>query len=308
MSFNVDELTYLIFNQNKEAIQKWKKVQEICANDPLLKNDPTDYSKSRSELFELYSRKSARFHKLVGYDEDTAEIAVTIFPEQIITILSIKMFAPTIKNLGTERQVEKWLPPTLGFEIIGCYAQTELGHGSDVQSLETEAVYDAETEEFVLHSPTMTSTKWWVGDLGIFATHCVTHANLIIGGKNHGIQTFIVPLRDTKTFEPLPGISVGDIGPKIGYNAKDNGYVRFNYVRIPRENMLMRYSKVTKNGEFTKAMNEKIGYATMMQVRTSILRSAYAAFSAGITIALRYSLTRTQFKDDKGVEIPIFEY
>lgn len=216
-------------------------------------------------------------------------MAVTIFPEQMPTILSIKMFVPTIRNLGTDRQIEKWVQQAQNFNIIGCYAQTELGHGSDVQSLETVAVYDPKTEEFVLNSPTITSTKWWIGDLGVFATHCATHANLIIDNKSYGIQTFIVPLRDPITFKTLPGISAGDIGPKIGYNVKDNGYLRFDHVRIPRENMLMRYAKVAKSGEFTKAMNEKIGYATMMQVRTSILRSAHAAFSLGLTIAVRYS-------------------
>ena len=87
---------------------------------------------------------------------------------------------------------------------------------------------------------------------------------MIINGKSHGVQTFIVPLRDPNTYKLLPGVIAGDIGPKFGFNTKDNGFVRFDNVRIPRENMLMKYAKVTKNGEFQKAMNEKIGYATMM--------------------------------------------
>lgn len=174
------------------------------------------------------------------------------------------MFIPTIRNLGSDKQIDKWIPLASTFQIVGCYAQTELGHGSDVQSLETTATYDHKTEEFVLNSPTITATKWWIGDLGVFATHCVTQANLIIDGKNFGIQTFIVPIRDTKTYEPFPGITVGEIGPKHGYNVKDNGFMRFNNIRIPRENMLMRYAKVSKSGEFTKALNEKIGYATML--------------------------------------------
>ncbi len=40
------------------------------------------------------------------------------------------------------------------------------------------------------------------------------------------------------------GVYVGDIGPKIGINANDNGYLVLDHVRIPRENMLMRYTKV----------------------------------------------------------------
>lgn len=57
---------------------------------------------------------------------------------------------------------------------------------------------------------------------------------------------FIVPIRDTKTHAPLPGISIGDIGPKLATNAKDNGYLKFDNVRIPRMNMLMKYSTVSR--------------------------------------------------------------
>lgn len=44
---------------------------------------------------------------------------------------------------------------------------------------------------------------------------------------------------------PLPGITVGDIGTKFGngaYNSMDNGVLRFDHVRIPRDQMLMRYA------------------------------------------------------------------
>ena len=51
----------------------------------------------------------------------------------------------------------------------------------------------------------------------------VTQAQLIIDNKRYGVQTFIVPIRDLETHTPLPGIVVGDIGPKYGYNTKDNG-------------------------------------------------------------------------------------
>lgn len=49
---------------------------------------------------------------------------------------------------------------------------------------------------------------------------------------------------------------------------------------------------MNKNGEFQKSMNDKIGYATMMEVRTSILKGSYAMLSMGLSIAVRYSLFR----------------
>lgn len=54
---------------------------------------------------------------------------------------------------------------------------------------------------------------------------------------------FIVQLRSLDDHLPLPGITVGDIGMKFGngaYNSMDNGVLRFDHVRIPRNQMLMR--------------------------------------------------------------------
>ncbi len=56
-------------------------------------------------------------------------------------------------------------------QIIGTYAQTELGHGTFVRGLQTVAVYDEAAREFVVHSPSLESIKWWPGGLGKTATH-----------------------------------------------------------------------------------------------------------------------------------------
>lgn len=69
-------------------------------------------------------------------------------------------------------------------------------------------------------------------------------ARLFIRGKDYGPHAFVVPIRDMATHMPLPGIRVGDIGPKFGYNGVDNGFLSFNHVAVPRENMLMRFAKV----------------------------------------------------------------
>ena len=39
------------------------------------------------------------------------------------------MFIPVIETQGSEEQVKKWLPLAKAYRIIGCYAQTEIGHG-----------------------------------------------------------------------------------------------------------------------------------------------------------------------------------
>ena len=106
--------------------------------------------------------------------------------------LHVNMFVPCIKILGSEPQGERLLEKCRNFEIIGCYAQTELGHGSDVQNLETTATLDLETDEFVINSPSISAAKYWPGDLGSFANYALVFAKMIIKDVNHGVQSFLV--------------------------------------------------------------------------------------------------------------------
>jgi acyl-CoA oxidase len=77
------------------------------------------------------------------------------------------MFTDSLKTFGTEEQKAHYLPLADNLNIIGCYAQTELGHGSNVAGLETTATYDEKTETFVIHSPTIKAAKFWPGALGL---------------------------------------------------------------------------------------------------------------------------------------------
>lgn len=151
--------------------------------------------------------------------------------------------------------------------MMGCYAQTELGHGSNIASLETLATLDEKTDEFVIHSPTPTSTKYWPGGLGLWANHAAVFAQCRVGENNFGVQCFLIPIRDMETHLPLKGIKVGDIGPKLGYNSKDNGWLMFDQVRIPRTNMLNRFSYIDKDGSFELRGNPKAIYQTMVEIR-----------------------------------------
>ena len=81
----------------------------------------------------------------------------------------------------------------------------------------------------------------------------------------------MVQYRDVDTFKRLPGFESGDLGPKFGYHSKDNGWATFNHMRIPRTNMLMGISDLTKEGKFSIKGDPKVLYTTMMLIRTSII-------------------------------------
>lgn len=225
--------------------------------------------------------------------------------------LHIGMFIPSILSQGTPEQQATWLPLCMDLRIIGTYAQTELGHGTFLRGLETVAVYDPETTSFVIHSPTVTSTKWWPGGLGKTATHVILMARLLTQGKDYGPHAFIVQIRDLQTHLPLPGVQVGEIGPKMGYNGVDNGWLQFDHVCIPRENMLMRYSKVEKDGTYVAPPpeNSKASYATMVYVRATIVRDAGDFLGRAVTIATRYAAVRRQSSPGQnGRELQILDY
>lgn len=308
-SFSSEKLRDLFYTQNGEVwYDRFLQAQKTIANDPVLRFDPSEFGVGRKETYTIMAKKAARLHELYGISSPFLLEIGQIFPHAIPGSVHNIMFVPTIANLGTEKQIKKFLDDAISLKIFGCYAQTELGHGSDVQSLETTATYDASTEEFILNTPTVSSTKWWPGELGASANHAVTHAQLYINGQHYGVQTFVVPIRHMETHVPLKGITCGDIGSKLGYDSKDNGFLRFDHVRIPRENMLSRYAKVSKSGEFSKPANDKIGYATMMYVRSKLIDGAWLYLQAPLTIAVRYAAFRKQFKDSEGTERSILDY
>ena len=206
--------------------------------------------------------------------------------------LHFTMFRMTVANISNAEQKAYWLEKINNVDILGCYAQTEIGHGSNVAALETTATLDKATDEFVINTPSITATKYWPGDLGRFASHAALFARLIIDGQDYGVQSFIVPLRDVNTWKHLPGVKSGDLGPKIGYNSKDNGWAMFDKVRIPRTNMLMGLCNVTKEGEVSLQGDPRVLYSVMMTIRMMLI-AACGQFSLLATrIAARYNVVR----------------
>uniref|UniRef100_A0A8C7MMN5 Acyl-coenzyme A oxidase n=1 Tax=Oncorhynchus kisutch TaxID=8019 RepID=A0A8C7MMN5_ONCKI len=316
-TFDVEKLTHIL-DGDIEKTKRRREIESLVISDPDFQSEDLNFL-SRSERYDAAVKKSAHMIlKLREYGiSDPEEIyCYKRFLSQLLLLsnnppldLHLGMFLPTLLNQASPEQMETFFIPAWNLEIIGTYAQTEMGHGTHLRGLETTATYDPATQEFVMNSPTITSIKWWPGGLGKTSNHAIVLAQLHTQGKCHGLQAFIVPLRSMNTHIPLPGVVVGDIGPKFGFDEVDNGYLKLENVRIPRDHMLMKYAKVEADGTYVKPPSAKLTYGTMVFIRSMIVGEAGRALAKSCTIAIRYSSVRHQSEIRPGSPEPqIMDY
>ncbi|XP_020014929.2 peroxisomal acyl-coenzyme A oxidase 1 isoform X1 [Castor canadensis] len=307
-TFNPELVTHIL-DGSVQNTRRRREIENLILNDPEFQHEDYNFL-TRSQRYEVAVKKSAimvkkmREYGIADPDEIMwfKKLQLVNFVEPVG--LNYSMFIPTLLNQGTTAQQEKWLHSSQGLQIIGTYAQTEMGHGTHLRGLETTATYDPKTQEFILNSPTVTSIKWWPGGLGKTSNHAIVLAQLFTQGKCYGLHAFIVPIREIGTHKPLPGITVGDIGPKFGYEEMDNGYLKMDNYRIPRENMLMKHAQVKPDGTYVKPLNNKLTYGTMVFVRSFLVGEAARCLSKACTIAIRYSAVRHQSEIKPGEPEP----
>ncbi|KAI9499269.1 acyl-CoA dehydrogenase/oxidase C-terminal [Zychaea mexicana] len=288
------------FLNGEEWLSKLEKIVPILESEPVF--DKTQrYFQGRDAKIRNAWEKDKRHLELArehNWDKTDESIAHMLYDQPSPYRLHYIMFIPTLEGQCNEEQRKLFLEPSKRDEIIGCYAQTELGHGSNVQGLETTATYIPETNEFELHSPHLSSAKWWIGALGKTANYAVIMARLIIHGKDYGSHTFCAQIRSLEDHRPLPGLTIGDIGPKFGYNGVDNGFMMFDHFRIPHISMLAKYAQVKPgSGEYVKPINSKLSYGGMVHVRANIVNETGRALARASTVAVRYAAVRRQFVD-----------
>lgn len=214
------------------------------------------------------------------------------------------LFGGAIENLGTKRHHDKYIRPLITLDLLGCFAMTESGHGSDVQHIETTATYDPETQEFVINSPTPSSRKDYIGGAAEHATVAAVFAQLITQNEGHGVHCFVVPIRDENGGD-LPGVTTSDCGVKGGLLGVDNGRIVFDNVRIPRENLLNRYAEVAEDGTYMSEIeNDSRRFfttlGTLVRGRVSVGGGAASAARLALVIATKYALKRRQFRPAPG--------
>ncbi|EID55185.1 acyl-CoA dehydrogenase family protein [Saccharomonospora xinjiangensis] len=222
------------------------------------------------------------------------------------------LFGGGIHLLGTRRHHEQYLPDIMSGALPGCFAMTEVGHGSDVQRLRTTATYDPRTAEFVVHTPDSAAAKTYIGNAARDGRLAVVFAQLVTGGRSRGVHALLVPIRD-ENGTVLPGVTVEDSGVKAGLNGVDNGRLTFDQVRVPRAALLNRYGDVTEDGTYTSPIDSDnkrffTMLGTLVRGRISVAGSAGSATKRALAIAVNYADRRKQFEGPDGDEITVLDY
>ncbi len=321
-SFNVAQMTELLDGGQAVVINK---VKQLIGSTEFTLDIPTDVAEYREKVLEwskiladnglgsyAYPKAHGGKDDIEGYFAIMETLSYHDLSLVIKFGVQFGLWGMSILSLGTEKHYKKYLKDVGTLELPGCFAMTETHHGSNVKGIRTTATYDHNNRSFIIHTPEKYARKEYIGNAADHGEMATVFAKLIIDGKDHGVNAFIVPIRN-KEKRTLPGITIEDCGHKMGLNGVDNGIIYFDNVSIPYENMLDRFAQVNEAGEFESPIpSDNRRFFTMLGTlvggRIGIPRSALAAAKTGLTIAIKYGDKRRQFGPEGGNEVPILNY
>lgn len=152
----------------------------------------------------------------------------------IKTNIQYMLYIKTLITYGTTPKHQEFIQKALDLEHLGCFALTELHHGSYTKGIATEAVYDKKTDSFKITTKGNEGMKFWIGGSAQIANMAVIWAQLVVNGVSYGPHPFVSQIRDFKTHELMPGVKIGDCGDKFGLNGIDNGYFILDDLIVPK--------------------------------------------------------------------------
>ena len=219
------------------------------------------------------------------------------------------LFASAVAGQCSLDQRAVYEPRIRSLRMFGCFAMSEIGHGSNVRDIETTATFSAAADEFILNTPTLTATKWWIGGAAHTATHAAVFARLLLNGADYGVHCFIVPLRAVDSGIPFDGVVIGDMNSKMGRNGLDNGWIQFHQYRLARSGLCNRWANVDRNGVYSAAPHRAVTFTALIATRVELFTLCADTLKRALTIAIRYATVRRQGKHaDEERERQLIDY
>lgn len=321
-SFDVDELASLLEGEHRDINNK---VRQILSQAEFRYTEPASRAAYRERVLAWCKTLADNGLGAIGYPKeyggggDMAKYfaimeALSYHDLSLVIKFGVQfgLFGMSIYFLGTEKHHKQYLPKAGTLELPGCFAMTETGHGSNVRGIETTARYDHRDKSFVIHTPNADARKEYIGNAACHGQLATVFAKMIVEGKDYGVSAFLVPIRN-KDGSAIPGVTILDCGEKMGLNGVDNGIIKFDHVRIPYDNLLDRFARITEEGKFDSPIaSDNRRFFTMLGTlvggRIGIPRSGLSAAKSGLTIAIRYGDQRRQFGPEGGREVPVLNY
>ena len=207
------------------------------------------------------------------------ELEVVDSTLRVVLSVHIGLNSLALFQWGNEDQKQRFLVPQAIGEKIACFGLTEPGAGSDVAGIISTA--RREGNEYILNGE-----KMWIS-LATKADHClwVGRTNLNAADPHEGLSAFIVELN-------RPGVTTGDLHGKLGMRAGSTGWINFQDVRIPADQL------IGEEGE-----GFKIAMSCLDNGRYTVASGATGLIRASLEASIKYSKDRKAF----GREIAKFQ-
>lgn len=177
-----------------------------------------------------------------------------------------------ILNWGTEEQKQKYLPPLCRGELIGCFALTEPGAGSDAANQSTRAV--SRSDKWVLNG-----AKTWISNAGVADVAIViARTDVNAKEKHEGLTAFIIECKGKK------GYSTRDIENKLGLRSSNTAEIFLEDCELPGDAVL---------GEIGQGF--KVAMSGLDNGRFSVAAGCVGISQACIDASVKYAKERIQF-------------
>ncbi|MEJ2210309.1 MAG: acyl-CoA dehydrogenase family protein, partial [Anaerolineae bacterium] len=222
MELELNEEQRMIQDMARDFAQK--EIAPIAADLDEAGQFPTETVRTMGELgfmgIEIPEEYGGTGMDTLSYVLAMVEISKACASHGAIMSVNNSLVCHGLLEFGSEEQKQAFLVPLASGEKLGAYSLTEPQAGSDPANMRCTAVYDAETDEYVIDG-----LKAWVTS-GPEADYIILFAMTDRSKGHHGISAFVV---DTK----LPGFSPGKVEPKLGIRASHTSELIFENYRLP---------------------------------------------------------------------------